>query len=265
MRAIAPDPGLQIDDGWEAKARQRKRLLAGGDELDGFPGAQRQQRRIGLHTEAQFGAKTTAQFHRDHPKARHGPSDHRGQRGPDLIGRLRRGPDVDAPGGIDVGDAGHGFEIALVDALRAKGVFKDVVGLGKGRVDIAAVRLQDGADIAPHVRLIALIGGQVCMHQRGIGPQRGDGIGDGWQILIRHVDQVERFQGRDLVHRRHGRHGLPDIAHFVEGKNAFILDGAVAKAHIRDIAPGDARPAPRAGAAPARYRCAECGHAVWGR
>ena len=82
------------------------------------------------------------------------------------------------------------------------------------------------------------------MHQRSIGSQRGNGIGDCRQVLIRHVDQVERLQGGDLVHGGHGRHGLPDIAHFVEGKKALVLHGTVAEAGIGDITPRDHGPYP---------------------
>ena len=80
------------------------------------------------------------------------------------------------------------------------------------------------------------------MHQRSIGAQRGNGIGDCRQVLIRHVDQVERLQSRDLVHRGHGRHRLPDIAHLVEGKKALVLHGTVAEAGIGDIPPRDHGP-----------------------
>ena len=80
------------------------------------------------------------------------------------------------------------------------------------------------------------------MHQRGIGPQCGEGIGDRRQVLISHVDQLERLQRGDFVHCRHRRHRLPDIADFVAGQNAFVLHRPVAKAGIRDILPGDHGP-----------------------
>ena len=72
--------------------------------------------------------------------------------------------------------------------------------------------------------------------------QCGNGIGDCRQVLIRHVDEVERLQGRDLVHCGHGRHRLPDITHFVEGKKALVLHGTVAEAGIRDITPREHGP-----------------------
>ena len=82
------------------------------------------------------------------------------------------------------------------------------------------------------------------MHQRRIGAQRGNGIGDRQQVLVRYVDEVERLQGGDLVHRRHRRHGLADIAHFVEGQNALVLHSTVAEVGIGNVTPGDHGPHP---------------------
>ena len=105
---------------------------------------------------------------------------------------------------VNVRHTRHGFQIPLVDTLRAEGVFKDSVRLRKGFVHIAPRAVQDGADVAPHAGRITCVGWQVRVDERGLGPQGSDGIGDCWQILIVHLDEGERLQRRDLVHCGHG-------------------------------------------------------------
>ena len=137
---------------------------------------------------------------------------------------------------------GHGLQVPLVDALGAEGVFKDGVRFRKGFVHIAPLAIQDSTDVAPHAGRIALVGWQVWVHERSLGLQCGDGISDGRQILIVHLDEGERLQRRDFVHRGHCGQRFTNVAHLVQGKYSAVFHRPSTETHIGDVFAGDDGP-----------------------
>jgi hypothetical protein len=120
--AVLHHPGLDIHGHRQPESRQRKRLLPRRDELNGLARFEREQSRKRLHTQAQFGPKAAAQLHRNNADAGHLAIEHICQRRPHLVWGLGGGPDIDPTGRVGIGHAGHGFEVALINTLRAKRV-----------------------------------------------------------------------------------------------------------------------------------------------
>ena len=206
--------------------------LTGAARLHGQQGGK------GLEGQPQLGPEAAAQFHGHNPDVGQGHVQHPGKLGPHLVGPLGGRPDGQAAVGLHAGNAGHGFQETLVDALGAKGILENVVGLLEGRVHVAPVGVQQGTDVAAFDgKAVALVALQVGMHRRGAGPQGQQRVHHRLQVLVFDINQADGFLGGYLILGGHRRHRFADVIDRVPRHDVPVFQGAGAEADFGKSAP----------------------------
>ena len=132
----------------------------------------------------------------------------------EIMRSLRAGPNGQLS--IRVLD-GHGS--MLLDgkmgvSLKEKSVLKDLIGFGKAFFHVAKLQCHE----LVNVPLFA-----VFVNARRRCCQSFFGIGDGRQDFIVDVDQVERFEGRQLLARDDRSDGISNVPHTIDAKSLFVL------------------------------------------
>ena len=171
-RAIAHDARPDVVGHGKPRAIHGEHFLAGVDQFDGSARFHRQQRRESLERQPQFGPKTAAQFHGNHPNSRHRNFKHAGQRRPDLVGALRGSVDDETAVGFHIGYARHGLQETLVDPLGAINVLYHDVGVAERLVDVSPVSVQQSTHVVPQREPVPLVFFQFRVHR---GRVRTDG------------------------------------------------------------------------------------------
>ena len=154
-------------------------------------------------------------------------------------GHLVRRPHLHPPVVVDGHHARVGLEVAVMGKLGAEGVLEDPVGLAEASVHVAQREAEDRL----HVRVRplgrrALVGAGVLVHEGGAGLDRRDGIDDGRQILVLHVDEGERLFRDVGIERRGHRDLLADEAHAVARQHRHV-EHAPPHQHVRKVPRGE--------------------------
>ena len=102
-------------------------------------------------------------------------------------------------------------------------------------INIAAICVQQRADVVAHGEAVALVLFQMRMH-RGRARFHGcQGIYDYRQILVLNFDEVDCFLSSRFVIRRYRRDGLADEIHRIARHHVAIAQGSGAETHFREI------------------------------
>ncbi len=205
-------------------------LFARVEDLHGPPGHHRELRDTELEIEGLgFAAEGAADRRLDHPHLRHVEVEHPRQLPVQIVGDLGGRPDRELAGGIEVADGAVGLDRRVRRALEEVLAFDHDVRLGHQRVHVAELEAHVLRQVAVLARLPRLVDRRLRMRQRLL---RVEKIG---KRLVHDVDQLQRFVGRVLVHRRHRRHAITDVADLVHAERILVSrpgDDAVQHRHV---------------------------------
>ena len=175
-----------------------------------------EERRLPLHCEVLLAAEATAGRHLGDPDRGLGKPEHVRDLAPILPDALPLGEDLQlrrVRPGPRHGEAGFRLQEGVLDRARREAIAHDVGRGGQRRPGITPAH-DRGREQVP-----------AGMERRGAGLQRGEGVGDGREDLVLHVDQGGR---RACLAPRPGRDRGEDVAD-VAGRLAFRHeDGPVA-------------------------------------
>src|SRR2546430_745619 len=127
---------------------------------------------------------------------------------------LRAGPNGQLSILVVDGDRSMLLDGKMGIPLKEKSVLKDLIGFGKAFFHVAKLQCHQLVNVS----LFA-----VLVDARFWSRQSFFGIGDGRQDFIVDVDQVERFEGRQLLARDDRSDGISNVPHVVDAKSLFVL------------------------------------------
>jgi hypothetical protein len=99
-------------------------------------------------------------------------------------------------------------------ALKEKSVLEDFVGLGEAFFDVAELQRYEFMNVS----LFAVFVNAWLGSGEGLL-----GIGDRRQDFIVDIDQVQRFESRQLLARDDGSNGISDVAHAIDTQGLLVL------------------------------------------
>ncbi len=188
-------------------------------------GSQRLELRVGLAAEAAA-------------QQRHGDSDAAGvqrkhcrQLRADRERVLRRRPHGEAALVVPVGQRAVRLHGVVLDAGEPVGVLEHEVGAGERLPHVAAGVVELVADVGPGLRPqrgeVREVPGQrlTGVHQGGAGRQRLLQRRHRRQLLVLHLDEVQRLRRRRLVHRGNRHHRLALVADDLAGQEGPVAQG----------------------------------------
>ena len=215
--AVALDPGPDPHEDGVAAPVGVEDLLAGQGDLHRAPGQHRELGRADLVTEGiALSAKPSTDRGGDHPDPPHRKAEHFAQGPVDVMRRLGRGPEHEAPAGLDLGDRAVLLHRQVGIPLKEEHVFAHVVRLGEPPVGIAELQRDVLVDI----------GGRsvpVLLHPDLGFPERVLDRHDRPKRLVLHLDRLAGPFGGLLVHRRHGGDRIADVPDLVEAQRLLVL------------------------------------------
>ena len=120
-----------------------------------------------------------------------------------------------------------GLQVGLVVLLCREGVLEDLVGLRKPFLDVAVPKPRPAHDVprpALHIEGRGVLAG-ILVNEGRVGLHRLDGIEDGGQLLVFHLDEGEGLLGDVGVRGGHGRDLVAQVADFLRIEQPLIEDG----------------------------------------
>src|SRR5262245_15569289 len=137
-----------------------------------------------------------------------------------------RSPYLGAAIGLDLYNAGMGFDIGLVDRWNLKRIFNHDVGLAKSFFDVPFVPCQMYEYIARDFNFMkqSLVICQIGMKQRRRRLYRLQWVGYHRQLFVFDIDQIHSSLGGFLSFSHHGCHLFPNVSDDTVGQQRDVHD-----------------------------------------
>ena len=164
--------------------------------------------------------------------------EHLRERAVDVVRGLSARPQRELPVLVDGRDGGVLLEGKVRVPLIEEGVVEDTVRLGEAALDVA----EGHRDALVDVSFLAIVVDARLGRREGLL-----GLGDRRERLVVDVDEVERLEGRQLVLRDDGGHGIADEADLVEAQRLLVLAHGEDPVFDRKVLPGQDEANARAG------------------
>ncbi len=211
-----------------ADIRVLELLLTGVGHLDRAPAVEHRERDDdAFEGGARLGAEAAADIRGDDPHLVERDVEGGRQRLAHREGGLATRPHGELSVRLVLRDGHMRLDGHVLDVRDIEGVLRDVIRLGKALVDVALAELVVVGDVGARHRVEDrgdLVGAQVGMDERRVRLHALDRVGDRRQLLVLHLDQLDR-RLRDVQRlRRHRRDGFAAVFRGAHREEVFVLE-----------------------------------------